>query len=123
MPASARPSPSAPGAPTRLDPGVTRVGLPGWTVLPAGIAVAFLGLPLVAMLTRVPWAELPALVTSESSRAALALSLRTSLAATILCLLLGVPLALVLARARFPGPARAGGERISPRRLFDGRRS
>ena len=103
MPASARRSPSAPGAPRRREPGGTRVGLPGWTVLPAGIAVAFLGLPLVAMLTRVPWAELPALVTSESSRAALALSLRTSVAATILCLLLGVPLALVLARARFPG--------------------
>jgi molybdate transport system permease protein len=72
-------------------------------MLPAGIAVVFLGLPLMAMLTRVAWSDFPALVTSESSRAALALSLRTSTAATALCLVLGVPLALVLARARFPG--------------------
>lgn len=79
------------------------VGLPGWALLPAGLAVVFLGLPLVAMLTRVSWAQLPALVTSDSARAALALSLRTSIAATVLCLLLGVPLALVLARTRFPG--------------------
>jgi molybdate transport system permease protein len=79
------------------------VGLPGWTVLPACVAVVLLGLPLLAMLTRVSWAQFPQLVTSESSRAALALSLRTSTAATALCLLLGVPLALVLARARFPG--------------------
>ncbi len=81
----------------------TGVGLPGWTLVPAALAVAFLGLPLVAILTRVSWAELPELVTSESSRAALVLSLRTSLTATLLCVVLGVPLALVLARSRLPG--------------------
>lgn len=81
----------------------SRVGLPGWTVLPAAVGVAFLGLPLLAMLTRVSWAEFPELVTSEASRAALVLSLRTSTAATALCLLLGIPVSLVLARARFPG--------------------
>ena len=90
------------------------VGLPGWALVPAGMAVAFLGLPLLAMLTRVPWAELPALVTSESSRAALRLSLRTSLTATALCLLVGVPLALVLARSRLPGRAVARGLVLLP---------
>jgi molybdate transport system permease protein len=60
-------------------------------------------LPLVAMVARVSWADLPALVASESSRAALALSLRTSAASTLLCLVLGVPMALVLARVDFPG--------------------
>lgn len=72
-------------------------------MLPAAVAVAFLGLPLVAMLARVSWARFPQLVTSESSRAALVLSLRTSTTATALCLILGLPLALVLARGRFPG--------------------
>jgi molybdate transport system permease protein len=65
--------------------------------------VAFLGLPLLAMVAQVPWSQLPALVTSEPAREALALSLRTSTAATLLCLLVGVPLALVLARADVPG--------------------
>jgi molybdate transport system permease protein len=104
MPASALRSPRPLGARPRR--GRTRgsgVGLPRWTLWPAGLGVLFLGLPLLALLTRVTWSELPALVSSESSRAALALSLRTSVAATLLCLLLGVPLALVLARARFPG--------------------
>ena len=90
------------------------VGLPGWTMVPAGLAVAFLGLPLLAVLTRVPWAELPALVTSDSSRAALRLSLRTSLTSTALCLLVGVPLALVLARSRLPGRAVARGLVLLP---------
>jgi molybdate transport system permease protein len=78
-------------------------GLPRWALVPAGLAVVFLGLPLAAMATRVPWGQFPALVSSESARAALGLSLRTSVAATLLCLLLGVPLALVLARASFRG--------------------
>ena len=43
------------------------------------------------------------LITSESSLTALGLSLRTSAASTVLCIVLGVPLALVLARASFPG--------------------
>ena len=60
-------------------------------------------LPLAAMISRVDWSRFAELVTSPSSLAALQLSLRTSLAATGLCLLFGVPMALVLARTRFPG--------------------
>ncbi|NNM46873.1 molybdate ABC transporter permease subunit [Knoellia sp. DB2414S] len=55
------------------------------------------------MLTQVEWSQFGALVTSESSRAALALSLKTSLASTVLCIVFGVPMAVVLARSRFPG--------------------
>jgi molybdate transport system permease protein len=77
--------------------------LPAWIWIPAAVAALLVALPLVALLTRVDWADLPALLTSDSSRAALWLSLRTSAAATVLCVVLGVPLALVLARARFPG--------------------
>jgi len=43
-------------------------------------------------------AALLALITSESSTTALILSLKTAGASTALCLLLGVPMALVLAR-------------------------
>lgn len=81
----------------------TTPGLPRWVFVPATLGVLFVLLPLVAMLLRVPWADIPALLTSESSRAALGLSLRTSLASTGACLLLGVPMALVLARVRLPG--------------------
>jgi molybdate transport system permease protein len=79
------------------------VGLPGWVFLPAGVGAAFVLLPLVAICTRVDWTHFWALVTSESSVAALLLSLRTSTAATAFCILLGVPMALVLARNSFPG--------------------
>lgn len=77
--------------------------LPRWAFAPALLGAVFMLLPLVAMLSRVDWGDFVGLVTSESSRAALALSLRTTTASTLLCLLLGVPLALVLARTTFPG--------------------
>ena len=60
-------------------------------------------LPLLAMLVKVNWSQFIPLVTSESSLTALGLSLRTSAASTVLCVVLGVPLALVLARGDFPG--------------------
>lgn len=78
-------------------------GLPRWILLPAGLGLALIGLPLVAMAARVEWPRFLELVTSESSLAALRLSLQTSLLATGACLLLGVPLALLLARGSFPG--------------------
>ncbi len=55
------------------------------------------------MAARVDWPGLPALLTSESSVTALLLSLRTALASTVVCLILGVPLALVLARGNIRG--------------------
>jgi molybdate transport system permease protein len=78
-------------------------GFPRWLWLPAGVGMAFVALPLVALVARVDWVDFPALVTSPSARDALLLSLRTSVASTVLCLLLGVPLAVVLARARLRG--------------------
>ncbi|MCS5734453.1 ABC transporter permease [Herbiconiux daphne] len=78
-------------------------GVPGWVVVVAVVGAAFVVLPLVAMVTRVNWAEFVPLITSESSVDALWLSLRTSLTATALCVLLGVPMAVVLARTDFWG--------------------
>ena len=80
-----------------------RLGLPAWIFAPALVGAVFVVLPLLAMLTRVEWSQFPALVTSESSRAALLLSLRTSTASTVLCVLFGVPMAVVLARTEFRG--------------------
>lgn len=71
--------------------------------VPAALGCALVLLPLVAMGTRLDWTRFGALITSPSSLTALGLSLRTSLAATAICLVLGVPLALVLARKDFPG--------------------
>ncbi|MET1016770.1 MAG: ABC transporter permease [Leifsonia flava] len=78
-------------------------GIPGWVVIVAVIGAAFVVLPLAAMILRVNWAEFIPLITSESSVAALLLSLRTSVVATALCIVLGIPMAVVLARAEFWG--------------------
>jgi molybdate transport system permease protein len=65
------------------------------------VAVAFVLLPLVAIVAKVDWPNFVDLITSEDSQEALALSLRTSVASTVACIVLGVPLALVLARWDF----------------------
>jgi molybdate transport system permease protein len=65
----------------------------------AGIALAFLVLPLVALVIRAPWATLPQLLASESVLQALGLSLLTALVSTALCLVFGVPLALLLSHS------------------------
>ena len=81
------------------------VGLPRWLFVPAALGAALVLVPLVAMVLRVPWTDFPALVASDSAQAALWLSLRTSAISTVLCVLLGVPMAMVLARTSFRGQA------------------
>ncbi len=75
------------------------MSLPRWLLLPAGLAVAFVALPLLGLLVRVPFADVPTLLSSRSSLDALGLSLLTCLIATAISLLIGLPLALVLARS------------------------
>jgi molybdate transport system permease protein len=60
-------------------------------------------LPLVGLLVRAPWSTLPKRLTDPSVLAALRLSLETATLATLVSLLLGVPLAWVLARTDLPG--------------------
>jgi molybdate transport system permease protein len=67
------------------------------------LAVAFLVLPLVGLVLRAPWGELGDQITGGQVRAALRLSLVAATASTFVSLLLGVPLAWVLARLRFRG--------------------
>lgn len=77
--------------------------VPRWVALPAAAGAAFVLAPLAAVAIGVPWENFWALVTSEESLTALLLSLRTAAAATLLCMLLGVPMALLIARMRFRG--------------------
>ncbi|PQD97866.1 ABC transporter permease [Mycolicibacterium parafortuitum] len=77
--------------------------MPGWIYLPAAVGTSFVVVPLVAILLRIDWGRFIPLITSESSRAALLLSVRTATVSTLVCVVLGVPMALVLARGRFPG--------------------
>lgn len=67
--------------------------------MPAALGAAFVTLPLLAIAAKVDWFQFGSLITSRSSRTALLLSLKTAAASTILCLVLGVPMALVLARS------------------------
>jgi len=59
--------------------------------------------PLIGLLSRTPWARLPELLSGDVVADALRLSLVTSLAATTIAAVLGVPLAWLLARVEFPG--------------------
>ncbi|MFJ8659533.1 ABC transporter permease [Streptomyces sp. NPDC093795] len=73
--------------------------------VPALLAVAFLLLPLVGVLARTEWGAFGAHLTSPATVEALTLSLVVSFWALGLSLLLGVPLAWLLARVPFRGKA------------------
>ena len=60
-------------------------------------------MPLVGLLWRAPWGQLSDSIADEDVLEALRISLIASVGALIACVLLGVPLAWVLARVRFPG--------------------
>ncbi|GAA1778501.1 ABC transporter permease [Agromyces lapidis] len=98
------PAPSPPSSrspsPSRERIGAHRaIGVPGALLAPAAIGVAVLALPLAALLLRLDWSAVPAAVTSPAAVEALTLSLVTAAIATGCCIVLGVPLALVMARA------------------------
>ncbi|WP_205687533.1 ABC transporter permease [Cellulomonas endophytica] len=72
-------------------------------LVPAALGAAFLVLPGVALVAAAPWSSLPAQLAQPAVLDALRLSLVTATSATAVCLVLGVPLAWVLARVPFPG--------------------
>ncbi|GAA4513514.1 MULTISPECIES: ABC transporter permease [Nonomuraea] len=94
-------------APERLDlPGPRREvsgRLPWMLVLPAVVGLVFLVLPLAGLLIRAPWPTLLERLAEPQVLEALRLSLVSATVATVVCLLLGVPLAWLLARVEFPG--------------------
>ena len=67
------------------------------------MAAGFLVIPVMAVVLRAPWATLAENLTAPETRDALRLSVATSLVATAVCLLVGIPLAWVLARSSFRG--------------------
>jgi molybdate transport system permease protein len=67
------------------------------------VGLAFFLVPLIGLLWRTPWSDLPRLVTSSIVTDALGLSLVASVAATVISLFAGVPLAWLLARVEFLG--------------------
>ena len=83
--------------------GTGYTGVPGWVYALAVAGALLVVLPLAGILSQVDWPRFVPLVTSESSLTALGLSLRTAAASTALCIVFGVPLAMVLARSPFPG--------------------
>ena len=71
------------------------------------VAIAFFALPFVGLLWKAPWGDAWSILTSDSSLTALRLSVYCSPWATALAILLGVPLAWLLARTEFPGRSAA----------------
>ncbi|MFF9731839.1 ABC transporter permease [Streptomyces albidoflavus] len=85
--------------------GAVRRGVPAGLLVPALVGVAFLLLPLVGVLARTDWPSLLHHLTTPQVTQALRLSLVVSGWALLLSLLMGVPLAWLLARVPFPGKA------------------
>lgn len=77
----------------------TGVRAPNFAIVPAVLGIALLILPLIALVTRASWGTFWQDVTSETALNALWLSLRTGVAACIVCVVLGVPLAVLMARS------------------------
>jgi molybdate transport system permease protein len=72
-------------------------------VVLAAAGGAFVAMPLLGLLSRVPWASALSTLRSPASTEALRVSLVVSVTATAIAFVLGVPLAWVLARSDFPG--------------------
>jgi molybdate transport system permease protein len=82
-----------------------RVGgrAPAVLIVPAAVGLAFLVLPLAGLVIRAPWTTLPSRLAQPGVLTALRLSVQTASIATVVCVMLGVPLAWLLARLDFPG--------------------
>lgn len=74
--------------------------IPRILIVPATIGLGLLVLPIIGLIIRVDWATVPAAITSRDAVEALWLSLRTGFVATLICLVVGIPLALLIARSR-----------------------
>ncbi|HWL60200.1 MAG TPA: molybdate ABC transporter permease subunit [Microbacteriaceae bacterium] len=96
---SVRPAPAA-SRRRRRRTGAGSLGRPpGWLIIPAGLAVAMLALPLVGLVARVEWDTLWQDVTAPATLEALWLSVWTGLVATAVCAVLGIPLGVLIARS------------------------
>ncbi len=78
-------------------------GLPAVLVLPALAGLAFLVVPLAGLVLEAPWGTLLDRLAEPAVFEALQLSVIAASAATVVCLVCGVPLAWLLARGQLPG--------------------
>lgn len=78
-------------------------GPPAALVALAGVAAALLVVPLVTLVVDTPWGSFLSLLRSEPVLEALRITALTSLLTVAACLVLGTPLAWLLARVDFPG--------------------
>lgn len=67
------------------------------------LGLIFFAVPFIGLLVRVPWSDLPDLLSGPVVGDALRISVIASVAAAAIALVIGVPLAWLLARAEFPG--------------------
>jgi molybdate transport system permease protein len=75
---------------------------PAVVALLAAVGVAFIAVPLAALLIRAPWSQLGSELSTSGAWVALRLSIQVSVLAAGLSFVLGVPIGWVLARARLP---------------------
>jgi molybdate transport system permease protein len=80
------------------------VGRPPLVLIIIGcVGLALFAVPFIGILIRVPWSDLPTLLSSDVVTDALRLSIVASVSATSIAVVLGIPLAWLLARVEFPG--------------------
>ena len=91
-------SPTSPGTERRM-----RSRPPLVALIPAAVGLAFLVLPLSGLVLRAPWTTLPERLATPGVLTALRLSVQTATTSTLVCLLLNIPLAWLLARTTLPG--------------------
>lgn len=89
----------------RRPRGDERPGTPLLLVPPAVVGAALLVVPAIALAVRAPWSKLGAVYREYRFWDALRISVETSLEVVAVSLLLGIPLAWILARRTFPGKA------------------
>lgn len=76
---------------------------PRAVLVPAAVGVAFLALPVLGLLLRAPWSSLPSRYRDTAVLDALRISVVTASEASAICVVIGLPIATVLARSRTPG--------------------
>lgn len=82
----------------QYSPRLRAATTPRWLWIPGVLALLILGGPLVALLLAMPWSELGTVFTQPEILKALWLSLATAGFSTLICVVLGLPLAVLLSR-------------------------
>ncbi|OBA38036.1 ABC transporter permease [Gordonia sp. 852002-51296_SCH5728562-b] len=72
--------------------------IPLWVYVPAVIGICFILIGPLAIIVRMPWGDFWGSITSQASLDALRLGVLTAVVSTLICVILGVPIAFVFAR-------------------------